>query len=175
MPRKPFGRNNSIGAALVWIDDQRRIDVDREPVTAALSLKIDAGETVHVWALSGSNNQLQLLPPGSELSKLRSRLEDGSTTKGVSWDAGGDADVATYRQVVSFFRIACHARKSGNTLRLTLPSDVVDLGYFKPGEPLILFYNGELVELWPKDHWRQAIANRDLRDLTRRARRALRQ
>ena len=173
MARKHLRSINSVGAALVWIDDQRRIDVDREPVSAALNLKIDAGETVHVWALSGSDNQLQLLPPESELSKLRSRLEDGSAKKDIAWDASGDSEVATYRQLMGFFSVACHARRSGNTLRLTLPSDVVDLAYFKPGEPLMLFCGGELVELWPQDRWRQMIISRDLRGLTRRARRAL--
>jgi hypothetical protein len=175
MRRKRLEKDYSVGAVLVWIDDQRRIDVDREPVSAALNLKINAGETVRVWALSGSENQLQLLPPQSELSKLRSHLEGGAAKKDISWEAGGDLDVATYRQLVGFFNVACHARKSGNTVRLTLPSAVVDLGYFKPREPLILFCTGELVELWPQDRWRQIIANRDLRDLTRRARRALRQ
>jgi hypothetical protein len=173
MLRKRRGRNNLVGTALVWIDDQRRIDVDREPVTAALSLRINTGETAYVWALPGSDDQLQLLPPESELSKLRSRLEDRSAKKDVSWDAGADVDIATYRQLVGFFRVACHARKSGKTLRLTLPSDAVDLRYFKPEEPLILFCAGELVELWPQDRWRQAIASRNLRDFTRRARRAL--
>jgi hypothetical protein len=173
MRRKRLGKDYSVGAVLVWIDDQRRIDVDREPVSAALNLKINAGETVRIWALSGSENQLQLLPPESELSKLRSRLEGGPAEKDISWEAGGDLVVTTYRQLVGFFNVACHARKSGNTLRLTLPSEVVDLAYFKPGEPLILFCTGELVELWPRDRWRQIIANRDLRELTRRARRAL--
>src|SRR6266542_2321323 len=167
MVRKHLRGNNSVDAALVWIDDQRRIDVDRERVSAALNLKIDAGETVRVWALSGADNQLQLLPLESDLSKLRSRLEGGSSKKDISWEAGGDSDVATYRQLVGFFSVACHARKTGNRLRLTLPSDVVDLAYFKPGEPLILFCVGELVELWPQERWRQVIANRDLRGLTR--------
>src|SRR6266566_4420384 len=105
MVRRRVTRNNSGEAALVWIDDQRRIDVDRERVSAALNLKIDAGETVRVWALSGSGNQLQLLPPESELSKLRSSLEGGSSKKDISWEASGDSDVATYRQLVGFFSV----------------------------------------------------------------------
>jgi hypothetical protein len=174
MGRKRLGENKAVASALVWIDNQRRIDVSREPVSSALDLKINRGETVYVWGLSGVENQLQLLPPKSQLSRLRDRLEKESGKNHVSWDAGGgDVDVTTYRQLEGFFRVACRARKSGNTLRLTLPADAVDLGYFKPGEPLMLFCAGELVELWPRDRWREVIAVQDFRDITRRARRAL--
>src|SRR6266446_340338 len=164
--------SNPIGATLVWIDNQRRVDVDREAISTALNLKVRPGEKTDVWAVLSSQNQLQLIPAESELSKLRNRLDQESTEK-VRWDAGGHADVATYRQLEGFFRVSCRLRKSGNTLRLTLPSDAIDLGYFKPSEPLILFCVGELVELWPRDRWREVSSVQDFRELTRHARRAL--
>jgi len=173
--RKRRKNNGAVGSTLIWIDNQRRVDVSREPVSSALDLKINAGETIHVWALPGAENQLQLFPPNSELAQLRDLLllEKGLGGKTVSWDAGEDADVRTYRQLEGFFRVACRLRKSGNTLRLTLPSDAIDLGYFKSGEPLIVFCAGELVELWPRDRWREVSSVQDLRELTRRASRAL--
>ena len=171
--KKPRENRCAIGSALVSIDNQRRVDVSREIVSSALGLQIHTGETIYLWGLSGAQSQLQLLPPDSDLAQLRDALEKGSGEKIVSWDATEDVDVRTYRQLEGFFRIACHARKGGNTLRLTLPSDVIDLGYFKRGDPLMIFWSGEVVELWPQDRWREAIANRDLRELVRRARRAL--
>jgi hypothetical protein len=162
----------SPGAILVWIDNQRRIDVDCEAIATALNLKISPGETVYVWAVPSSQKQLQLLPAESELSKLRNRLQREST-RHVAWDAGGHADVATYRQMEGFFKVPCRLRKSGKTLRITLPSDVMDLGYFRLEDPFVLYCVGELVELWPCDRWREASSVQDLSDLVRRARRAL--
>ena len=159
-------------ATLVWIDNQRRIDVDYETISAALNLKIRPGETIYVWAIPSSQKQLQLLPVESELSKLRNRLDLGST-RNVHSNAGGQADVATYRQMNAFLRVACRLRRSGKTLRMTLPSDAVDLGYLRLEEPIVLFFVGELVEIWPRDIWQEANSVRDFEDLVRRARRAL--
>ncbi len=170
---KAENNGSFVGSALVSIDNQRRVDVSREPISAALGLKINTPETTYIWGLSGAQRQLQLLPPESDLAQLRDRLDIEPRRKTVGWDASEDTDVETYRKLKGFFKIACHARKGGKTLRLTLPRDLIDLGYFRAGEALIIFWTGELVELWPQDRWREAIANRDLRELVRRARRAL--
>ena len=159
-------------ATLVWIDNQRRIDVDYETISAALNLKVRPSERVHVWAVPSSQKQLQLLPAESELSKLRNRL-DLKPSRNVDWYAGGQADMVTYRQMSAFLRVACRLRTSGKTLRMTLPSDAVDLGYLRLEEPIVLFCVGELVEIWPRDIWREANSVRDFKDLMRRARRAL--
>jgi hypothetical protein len=160
----------SNGATPVWIDNQRRIDVDRERVFPALGLVIRPGETTNVWAVPGPQHQLQLLPKDSKLSKLRDQLTE-RRRKNVPWDASRKDDVLTDRQLAAFLRVSCRLRKSGKTLRLSLPSDAVDLGYFRVREPLVVFCIGSVVELWPRERWREANSVQDFNDLIRRAER----
>jgi len=165
-------RTHPGGAIVAWIDNQRRIDVDREAIFSALNLAIRPGQAIHIWGVAGPQQQVQLLPVDSELAKLRDRAND-RTNQTIAWDSSRSADVVTYRQMAASLKITCRLRKSGKTARLTLPFEAVDLGYFKVGEPLVLFFVGNVVELWPRDRWRDANLIQDFKDLVRRTRRAL--
>lgn len=172
MARERRQQTRSNGATAAWIDNQRRIDVDRDAIFPALNLAIRPGQTTHIWGVAGPQHQVQLLPVDSKLAKLRDRANE-RITRIIGWDSSRSADVVTYRQMAAFLRITCRLRKSGKTARLTLPFEAVDLGYFKIGEPLVVFCIGNVVELWPSDSWRSANLIQDFKDLIRRAQRAL--
>src|SRR5436305_7337127 len=105
-------RLHSTGATVAWIDNQRRIDVDRDTIFSALNLAIRPGQTTSIWGITGPQHQLQLLPVDSKLAKLRNRLDQG-VPKPVAWTASRTADVVTYRQLAAFLKVGCRLRRSG--------------------------------------------------------------
>lgn len=151
---------------VVKLDEQRRLEVPRsffEP----LDVKIVAGESFDLWALNADSNHLQILSPDSTLSKLRDRLENKSLDLNIAWDAGGDAQVTRYRQISAFLRLSCRPRTSGANVRITLPSEALNLGFFVPRGYVVLHLIEQIVEIWDARRWREVTAISSVRDFTK--------
>jgi hypothetical protein len=155
---------------VAWVGKDRRVVVERDLVELALGLRLPAGKTIELWGLTGANRQIQLLPPESELAKLRDSYEQLVAEKDVAWDKSGDDKTAIHRRLAGFFRIKCRARRQGKNLRLTLPPDVVDLDLLRTQEALVLLVVGEVVELWRQDRSTEMAASENLSEFTRQVR-----
>jgi hypothetical protein len=144
--------------------------VERDLVEPALGLQLRAGKTIPLWALVGANRQIRLLPPESELAKLRDSYEQLVAEKQVAWDMSDDDKTAIHRRLAGFFQITCRARRQSRNLRLTLPPDVVDLDLLRTKEALVLLVVGGVVELWRRDRWTEMATIENLSEFARQVR-----
>jgi len=154
-----------------WVDEDRRITIDAGILESAFNIKLRSGQTIHLWAVLGATGQVQLLPPSSELAQQRESYSKVSSPQQLPWDASSGKKAGLFRQLSAISQVSCHVR--GKKVRLTLPSDIVDLEILRCDEPLVVSRVGEVLELWRKDHWLSASAVADLKLLTRQARDAL--
>src|SRR5437773_1017364 len=98
------------------IDEQRRVELSGD-VLRQIGVEIAKGDTRRVWGLIGASGQIQLLPPNSKLSKLRDMFDESVLR--AEWDASGDAQTTTYRQLQAFLGITLRARTRGTNIRVT--------------------------------------------------------
>jgi hypothetical protein len=133
----------------------RRLIAPFTPVATALNLRMKPGDSVELWAFSGAWNQLQILPPSSELSKIRDSY--GSASKLTTpWDAMQDDKTMTRRKLDNFFRVTFRSRRQTASFRLTVPFEVIDLDLLRIDEALVLEIADQGVELWRRDRWTDA-------------------
>ncbi|MFZ0828442.1 MAG: hypothetical protein WAO02_13565 [Verrucomicrobiia bacterium] len=152
---------------VVYVDEQRRIEIDPSFIQSSLGVKLSPGESTSLWAFIGSGRQLQLLAPGSELAKIRDQYEAGAIGGQLPWDAGGDRTADIMRKLGSLLRITCSREPSRRKLRLTIPADAVDLELVEIKSPIVVFVSGQVFELWRPDAWRNACAISSLREFTK--------
>jgi DNA-binding transcriptional regulator/RsmH inhibitor MraZ len=158
---------NTLGTDQVaWVGKDRRVVVKRDLVQAALGLKLRAGKTIDLWALVGANRQIQLLPPESDLARLRDSYKQLGTEKVMTWDASDHDKTATHRRLAGLFQITCRARRQSRNLRITLPPELVDLDLLRTKEALVLVVVGNVVELWRRDRWTEMAAIANLSEFT---------
>lgn len=149
---------------MLWMGKDRRVIAPFAPLAKALNLKLDAGSSVELWALTGTWKQLQILPPSSELSKIRDSYAASSEVT-TSWDQLHSNNMMTRRKLDDFFRVTFRARRQSNSFRLTLPFEVIDLDLLRSDEALVLEIAGEGVELWRRDRWTDATRTDDVQSL----------
>lgn len=137
---------------MLWFGTDRRIIAPHKPLASALDLKIASGDSVDVWAFVGHWKQLRILPPSSELSKLRDRYEAVGRAK-TEPDRTRDDAVLVRRKLDDFYRVRLRSRTQSNSFRLTLPYEVVDLDLLRTDEAIVLAIAGGGVELWRRDRW----------------------
>jgi hypothetical protein len=132
-------------------------------IERALEIEFQPGLTIHLWGISRSIGQIQLLPPNSDLAKLRESFERPSSRETISWEDGDTDDVLIRQRLAAFFKVSCRARTRGRSFRLTLPSDVVAQDLFRIQEHLVVSVVGSVVQLWRRDRWVEVTAISDVR------------
>jgi hypothetical protein len=146
---------------IVTLDPQRRIDIDSEWLESSLGIKLSPSQSVNLWALIGSKGQFQVLSPENEVAKKRERYVNKKSASPLTWDAGGDQSADTMRKFSGMFRITCNREQARAKIRLTIPSDAIEMGFAKAKGQLIAFISGEIFELWQMEAWRQNCAVAD--------------
>lgn len=161
---------------IVYFDSQRRLEVSRA-ILDGIKADITPGLTTRLWGLATANARLQILPPNSELAKLKDEYEASTfSEEAASWDSGADpesglkTDAGLELALAGFYRITCRPRIRGKKVRLTLPADVVDVGLFRTGESVAVYSTGEILQVWRNDTWQQVTTVRDLQAFTRKVR-----
>jgi len=152
MARRRLTSRYSGGRFVLWMGKDRRIIGPSGPLAAALDLKLKPGDSVELWAFSGAWSQLQILPPSSELSKIRDAYAAASKVT-TRWDQMSGDKMMTRRKLDDFFRVTFRSRRQSSSLRLTLPYEVVDRDLLRTDESLVLEIADEGVELWRSDRW----------------------
>lgn len=151
---------------IVRLDEQRRLQLGN-PILQSIGVDVAPGVTSRVWALTAASGQIQILPPASELAKLRDERNSGGTA-GATWDSSGDTATALRRRLDGFFLVTCRRRTRGDKVRLTLPADIVSLGLLNVDDAVVIYSSGEILELWSRDRWEQASRVQHVRDFTKK-------
>jgi hypothetical protein len=161
-------------ASMLSLDEQRRVMVERSLVENALKLGLGPGASADLWSLLGSEGQLQVLPPSSELARLRDEFDKGSAERGIPWDSASDHDTGVLRRLASFAKVTCHREPAGKKLRFTLSADATALFLpeILPPETkrlparVVVFVRGEVLEFWSFDLWKATNVIQDVREFT---------
>jgi hypothetical protein len=163
------------------LDEQRRVMVQRDVVESALKLELGPGASAELWSLLGGGGQLQVLPPTSELARLRDEFDKESAERAIPWDSAGDHATGVLRQLASFARVICHREPAGKKLRFTLSADATALFLPKALPPkakslpadIVVFVRGEILEFWSFDVGKETHPIHDLREFTAAAKSVL--
>jgi hypothetical protein len=158
---------------VVRVDEQRRLELDPSLLQSALGVSVPSGQTVHLWAITGSEGQLQVLAQENELAKIRQAFDASVIKNPPSWDSGGDEYIEVIRKILALLPISVCAEKNRRKLRITLPTEVVDLGLVKTKDWIVVLAVGEIIELWPVATWRTASAIGDVRKFVKQAKEIL--
>jgi DNA-binding transcriptional regulator/RsmH inhibitor MraZ len=151
---------------VVRVDEQRRFEVEPSLLQSTLGLKIASGESVDLWALTGGCGQLQLLGQQNELVKMRQQYAALVTKDPPSWDSSGDENTDVLRKLIALIPVTVCAEKNRRKLRITLPTEAVNLDLVKTKDWIVVLAFGEILELWPKATWRTASTIGDVREFT---------
>lgn len=161
---------------VVYFDAQRRFEITRE-ILNGIEAEFTPGVTTHLWGVATANTRLQILPPNSELAKLKDEYEASTFSEEVaSWDSAADpedglnTDAGLELALAGFYRITCRPRIRSKKIRLTLPADVVDVGLFRTGESVAVYSTGAILQVWRNDAWQRVTTVRDLQEFTRKVR-----
>lgn len=169
MLTKPRTTRRIVGNQVAWVSKDRRVVIDLDTVQAALGLKLSPGESIDLWAITGSLKQIQILPPKSELAKSRASYEEAPKRE-LPWNKSDGDEAEISRRLEDFYRIRCRARTQSRSCRLTLPREAIDLDLLRTNEALVLVIIGDVVELWRRDRWTEMAAIQDLDKFTERVR-----
>jgi hypothetical protein len=140
---------------------------------AGLGLSVPSGQTVHLWAIAGSEGQLQVLAQQNDLAKIRQQFDALVIKNPPPWDSGSDDDTEVIRKLIALLPISVCAEKNRRKLRITLPAEGVNLGLVKTNDWIVVLAVGEIIELWPVAAWRTVSAIGDVRKFVRRAKEVL--
>lgn len=147
----PVGRRFAL-----WLGKDRRLIAPFTPLATALNLQMKPGDSIELWAFPGAWNQLRILPPLSELSKIRDSYGSSSSKVTTPSDTTRDDKTMTRRKLDNFFRVTFRSRRQSACFRLTVPFEVIDLDLLRTDEALVLEIADQGVELWRRDRWTDA-------------------
>jgi hypothetical protein len=156
----------------VPVDQNRRIELKLSFVEATLGVKLSPRQTIRFWGFVGTEGQIQLLPPDSELARLRDKFENAAGEE-IRWQDATDERFEIYRRMAGFLRVRCHRRQRSNNLQISFPADAVHLEVIEIRKRLVVVAKGEVLEFWRIDRWKNATSIADLSAFTDQVRRML--
>jgi len=156
----------------VPVDQDRRIELKLSIVEGTLGAKLTPRQTIWFWGVVGNDGQIQLLPPDSELARLRDKFENVAAEE-VRWQDATDGRFETLRQLAAFLRVRCHRRERSKNVQISFPADAVHLEVMETKKRLVVVAKGAVLEFWRVDRWKKATTIINLSAFTDEVRRVL--
>jgi hypothetical protein len=138
------------------IQPQYRIRVHATDFRQALDFIVPELGSLTVYAGIGTEGQVQLFHPESEIAKSRLALEGRLSTAPLT---GADSVTrrGAYLRYVSGLWTVSIDEDTRNRLTIKLPKEALDLDLLpQEGKMVIMFGSGELLEIWRLAEWVQS-------------------